>query len=258
MMAAAAKTDRILMVGYNARGMASWRTIKRKLCEGEIGTLRQVSVTACVDVRFIWRGMALPEETQNVVASSEFYGDVFERGNWRTIPESVGGGMFADIGSHIQDIMLWLGNGAPTQVAAFAQSTASPSIISALAHLDNGMLLSITFNDAVSGGEKISFYSTGHMTFYGDRGLLTADWTKMMSTEAEQIWIEQDGVRTHIDPEFETIHPARAFVATIMDGAPNICPAHEAARVVALTEAAYKSAAEGQIAQVDCCPKSPQ
>lgn len=258
MVAAAAKTDRILMVGYNARGMASWRTIKRQLCEGAIGTLRQVSVSACVDVRFIWRGMALPDETQNVIASSEFYGDVFARGNWRTIPESVGGGMFADIGSHIQDIMLWLANGSPAQVAAFAQSTSSPSIITALAHLDNGMLLSITFNDAISGGEKISFYSTGRMTFYGDRGLLTADWTKMMTTEAEQIWIEQDGVRTKIEPEFETINPVSAFVATVIDGASNICPAHEAARVVALTEAAYKSAAEGQIVQVHCCPESPQ
>jgi predicted dehydrogenase len=251
MVEAAAKADRILMVGYNARGMGSWRTIKRLLRAGAIGAVRQVSVTACVDVRFIWRGMALPEETQNVVASSEFYSDVFDRGNWRTIPGSVGGGMFADIGSHLQDLMLWLGNGSPRQVAAFAQRTGSPAIISALAHLDNGVLLAIAFNDAVSGGEAINFYSRGRMTFYGDRGLLTADWAHMMTTEAEQIWLEQDGFRTKVEPEFATIHPAAAFVATVLDGAPNICPAHEAARVVALTEAAYQSAAEGRIVQAE-------
>ena len=251
MVVAAAKAGRILMVGYNARGMASWRTIKRLLSEGAIGTVRQVSVSACVDVRFIWRGMALPEETQNVVASSEFYGDVFERGNWRTVPGIVGGGMFADIGSHIQDLMLWLGNGSPRQVACFAQSTGSPSIISALALLDNGVLLSIAFNDAVSGGEAITFYGNGRMTFSGDRGLLTADWAQMMTTEAEQIWIEQDGVRSKVEPKFETIHPAVAFVATVLDGAPNMCPAHEATQVVALTEAAHQSAAEGRIVQVD-------
>ena len=135
---------------------------------GAIGTVRQVSTTACVDVRFIWRGMALPEELQNVFASSAFYSDVFERGNWRTIPGVVGGGMFADIGSHIQDLMLWLGNGSPRQVACFAQNTGSPAIISALAHLDNGVLLAIAFNDAVSGGEAITFYSNGRMTFSGD------------------------------------------------------------------------------------------
>jgi len=258
MVAAAAKTDRIVMVGYNARGMASWWTIKRKLREGAIGTLRQVSVSACVDVRFIWRGMALPDEEQNLIAASAFYSDVFERGNWRTIPSIVGGGMFADIGSHIQDIALWLSDGSPIQVASFAQSTSSPSIISVLAHLDNGVLLSIAFNDAVSGGEAINFYSNGRITFFGDHGLLTADWTKMMSTEAEQIWIEQDGVRTRLEPECETIHPVAAFVAAAMDGAPNICPAHEAIRVVALTEASYKSVAARNIAQAPRCHESPQ
>ena len=155
MAEAAAKTDRILMVGYNARGMGSWRTIKRKLSEGAIGTIRQVSVTACLNMRFLWRAMALPEETQNIFAPSAYYSDVFGQGNWRTQPDVVGGGMFGDIGSHMQDIMLWLVNGSPAQVACFAQSTGSPAILSALAHLDNGVLLSIAFNDAVSGGESL-------------------------------------------------------------------------------------------------------
>jgi predicted dehydrogenase len=249
MVEAGAKTDKILMVGYNARGMGSWRTIKRLLSEGAIGAVRQVSVTICADVRFLWQAMRVPEELQGWFAPSTYYGDVFAPGNWRSIPASVGGGMFADIGSHVQDLMLWLGNGSPAQVACFAQNAGSPSILSVLAHLENGVLLSIAFNDAVSGGEVINFYSNGRMTFYGDRGQLTADWAQIMTTEAEQVWLEQDGVRTKVEPEFETIHPATAFIAAIMDGAPNICPAYEAARVVALTEAAYRSAAEGCIVQ---------
>lgn len=248
MVAAAANTERTVMVGYNARGMSSWRTIKRLLGGGAIGTLRQVNVTAAVDLRFIWQAMALPEAKQAIFAPSQFYSDVFGRGNWRTQPDVVGGGMFADVGSHIQDIALWLANGSPTQVAGFAQSMASPSIISTLAHLDNGVLLSITFNDAVSGGETLNkFYSNGRMTFYGDRGQITADWTKIMSTEAEQIWLEQEGVRTQVEPVFDAVNPAAAFVATLLDGAPNPCPAHEAARVVALTAGIYHSAAAGCI-----------
>lgn len=250
MVDAAARADRTLMVGYNARGMGSWRTIKRLLDEQAIGTVRQVSAATCVDSRFMWHAMTLPDEQQSVFPSAVFFGDVFARGNWRTIPDIVGGGMFADIGSHVQDLMLWLGNGSPTQVACFAQRMGSPSIISALAHLDNGVLLSLAFNDGVSGGEELKFYSNGRITFYGDHGLLTADWTKIMTTEAEQVWMERDSVRTKVEPEFETIHPAAAFVATVLDGAPNICPAREAAHVVALTEAAYQSAAEGRIAQV--------
>lgn len=250
-LAAAAKTDRTLMIGYNARGMGGWRTVKRLLSDGAIGTIRQVSVESFGDARFMWQGMTLPEEQQNPFATSPSYFDeVFARGNWRTIPDAVGGGMFADIGSHIQDLMLWLTNGSPNHVACFAQSNGMPSIISALAQFDNGVLLSIAFNDNVSAGEKMAFRAGGRMTFYGDKGLLTADWTKIMTTEAEEIWLEQEGVRTKVEPQFETIHPATAFVATVLDGAPNICPAHEAARVVALTEAAYQSAAEKRLVQV--------
>jgi predicted dehydrogenase len=144
-----------------------------------------------------------------------------------------------------------LANGMPAQVACFAQSLATPSIISAMARLDNGVLLSITFNDGVSGGEEITFKSNGRMTFYGDRGLLTADWARVMTTEAEEIWMERNGIRTKVEPEFETVHPMAAFVATVLDGAPNICPAHEAAQVVALTEAAHQSAAEGRMVQAE-------
>lgn len=250
MMQAASKADRTLMVGYNARGMGSWRTIKRLLGSGAIGTLRQVSVSACSDNRFLWKAMALPEESQDMFPSSVWYGDVFARGNWRTIPEIVGGGMFADVGSHIQDIMLWMGDGSPTQVAAFAQSTSSPSIISALATLDNGLLLSIAFNDGVSGGEAITLFNRGCMTFHGDKGMLTADWTKIMSTEAEQICLEREGVRTKVEVEIETVNTMAAFVATVLDGAPNICPAHEAARAVALTEATYRSVQEQGIVRI--------
>ena len=258
MVDAAARADRILTVGYNARGMGSWRTIKRLLGQGAIGSLRQVSVTACVDVRFIWRGMALPEEKQNVFAASAYYSDVFGPGNWRTQPDVVGGGMFGDIGSHIQDIALWLADGSAVQVAGFAQSTGSPSIISALAHLDNGVLLCMTFNDAVSGGETLNkFYSNGRMTFYGDRGQISADWTKMMSTEAEQIWLDQEGVRTQVQPEFETVHPATTFVSAVLDGAPNPCPAPEAVRAASLTAAIYQSAAEGRMVQAQAIAPEP-
>lgn len=250
MVAAGAQTDRVLMVGYNARGMGSWRTVKGLLAEGAIGTLRQVNVTAALDLRFIWGGMTLPAAEQAIFAASSFYGDVFARDNWRTLPDAVGGGMFADVGSHIQDIALWLADGMPAQVASFAQSTGSPSVISALAHLDNGVLLSLTFNDGVSGGATLRpFYSRGQMTFYGDRGQLTADWTRIMSTEAEEVWLDQERVRSKIEPTFETIHPAAAFVATVLDGAPNLCPAHEAARAALLTEAAYRSVAAGQMVE---------
>ena len=53
-MVSAMQADRVLMVGYNARGMGGWRTIHHLLTEGAIGTTRQVDATACVDARIFW------------------------------------------------------------------------------------------------------------------------------------------------------------------------------------------------------------
>lgn len=129
----------------------------------------------------------------------------------------------------------------------FAQHTAYPSIISALARLDNDVLFSFTFHDGVSGGEKVTAYNKGRMTFQGDRGRITADWERIMSSEAAHIWLEQDGDRRQIEPEFTTVDPAAAFIATVLDGVPNLCPAHEAARAALLTEAIYRSIGEGRM-----------
>ena len=71
-----------------------------------------------------------------------------------------------------------------------------------------------------------------------------------MITEAEEIWVERDGSREKMEAEAERITPTAAFVAAVLDGAPNISPAREAALVVALTEAAYRSAEEGHIIEI--------
>src|SRR5512141_1875747 len=45
------KSDRVVMVGTNRRGMPAWRAIKRVLAEGRIGTVRQLSNRTCFDGR---------------------------------------------------------------------------------------------------------------------------------------------------------------------------------------------------------------
>ncbi len=56
-------------------------------------------------------------------------------------------------------------------------------------------------------------------------------------------------IASEIAPEFIAVDPASAFIATVLDGALNPCPAHEAARVVSLTEAIYRSAPQGRMVQ---------
>jgi predicted dehydrogenase len=256
MVQAADQANRVLMVGYNARGMGSWRAAKEALEAGAIGQIRQVSVACCIDLRTMWQDVNLAESIQNWLQSSEFasafLGDLFHRGHWRTDADASGGGSFVDVGTHVMDVMLWLAAAPPTQVVAFAQTIGGGlgSVVNTQARLANGAVLSVTYNDGVSGGD-FSFYGHGRLTVYGDRGLLTADWTGFMTTEAEEIWIEHDGVRKKVVPKAETITPAAAFLATILDGAPNMSPASEAAQVVALTEATYRSATHGSIIHIE-------
>jgi hypothetical protein len=104
--------------------------------------------------------------------------------------------MFADIGSHIQDLMLWLGMDRPCKWQAL-RGVRQPHRSSVLwLTWTTACCSQWSSTTPCSGGEAIKFYySNGRMTFYGDRDLLTADWAQMMTTEAAQIWIEQDGVR---------------------------------------------------------------
>jgi predicted dehydrogenase len=243
---AAERADRVLTIGYNNRGNHVWQSVKRLLDEGAIGPLRQISATMCGDFRAFWQQMTMPPAFQ-----SGFGGDIVAPGNWRTQPERMGGGMFSDSGSHFQDLLLWLADGSPSQVTALAQRSGDIelSIVDVLARLDNGSSLSITFNATVSGGDELTLYGQGRVTCYGERGAITVDLAGL-GMAATEIWLDQDGKRTKVEPEGESFHPVAGFVATVLDGAPNPCPAHEAARVVMLTEAAYQSAQEGRVVQI--------
>ena len=230
--------------------MASWRAAKQALADGKIGEIRQVSVTCCVDMRMLWQEFALSEGVHNWIHSSAFLnafvGDIVRPGNWHADPVASGGGSFVDIGTHIMDIMLWLAGSAPSHVTALNQPLGDgrASIVTMQARLVNGTMLSLTFNDGVSGGD-FNFYGHGRLIVYGDRGLLTTDWTGFMVTEAQEIWVEHDGVREEVEVVAESTTPAAAFVSTVLDGMPNIAPASEAAHVVALTEATFRSIAVG-------------
>jgi predicted dehydrogenase len=256
MVQTAEEADRVLMVGCNARGMRSWRAAKHVLEAGTIGQIRQVSVTHCLDLRSLWQDVKPSVGIQNWLQSSElvgtFLGDCFSRRHWRTNPEMSGGGGFVDVGTHVMDLMLWLAGAPPTQVVAFAQTGGGglASIVNTQARLANGASLSLTFNDNVAGGD-FSFYGHGRLTVYADRGLLTADWTGFMSTEAQEIWVEHEGSREKVEPDTAPVTPAAAFVKTILHGAPNIAPAREAAHAVALTEAAYRSVEQHSIIEIE-------
>jgi predicted dehydrogenase len=78
---------------------------------------------------------------------------------------------------------------------------------------------------------------------YGDEGMLTADGAEM--------WIDRPGERKVINSEEPRISPDEAFVATVVEGAPNMATGCDGAYDIALIEAAYRSAKQGRIVHVD-------
>jgi predicted dehydrogenase len=100
-------------------------------------------------------------------------------------------------------------------------------------------------------GDEFSFQARGHLTAYGDQGILTADMPNFPPGPANGIVLERNGVKQSVAAEGDGISPAAAFVACILDGAPNIAPVADAANVVALIQGAYRSVAERRIVRLD-------
>ncbi|MCL6446504.1 MAG: hypothetical protein K6T83_24165, partial [Alicyclobacillus sp.] len=176
---------------------------------------------------------------------------------WRSAPHEVGGGMFADTGSHFVDAALWLA--AAGSVAGEADSEMShgadplevqtllePAGSAVETHMNvqirlrNGVLVSLTANARTHG---LTARSSGSFTVLGDEGWVLCDM--------REAWLVREGVKTPILAIGADISPVEAFAAAVLDGAPNPCPAEEAARAVIVTEAAYASAASGNTLRIE-------
>ena len=250
------KSDRVVMMGVNRRGEPSWQSAKRALDSGAIGQVRQISAVVWIDMRAFREAIPFSRPIQDWLETSEmmktFMLDFIQPGYWRTDPAQMGGDLFADTGSHLVDVMLWLGGASPVEVLAYSPRNRpqQTSIITLQALLSNDVILSITFNDHIAMGDEFTYAGGAQMVVLGDRGRLTTSlgWG---SGPAENPMIERNGNNQPLPVEGQKVSPAAAFVSTILDGAPNIATVEAAARVVALIQSAYRSAAERKTVQID-------
>lgn len=247
---AAERAGRVLTLGYNSRGLGGWRAVKRTLDAGAIGTVRQLTAVCAMDTRMLWGEIPISQGDQDFFASANpvapFIADLFKPGYWRTQVAQMGGGMFIDSGSHIVDMLLWLGGGPATEVIAYADvdHRQAEQRVNAQGRLASGAVFSITSNDCVADVER------GSLTIIGDAGMITASWGGMMATDPAEIWLDKASGREKLEPAADVQTPAEGFVASIRDGAPNYASPRDGAQVVALMEAIYRSAAERRVMPV--------
>ena len=250
-------SDRVVLMGVNRRGDPSWQTAQRALASGEIGQVRQISAVMCTDLRVFRGGLPVSQGILSRIESDEllrtFMLDVPKSNSWRNDPAQMGGDFFTDIGSHLVDVMLWMGGAPAVEVLAYSpkDSPQRAGILTVQALLSNDVVLSITYNDNVAMGDEFRFAGDGQITVLGDKGRLMAATKGFGSGPADDLTIERNGDRHPLPIEGQKITPAAAFVSTILDGAPVIASVEDAANVVALIQSSYRSALERQIVKIE-------
>ena len=244
MVRAAERARQTLMVGYGSRLHGLWRTAKRLLDEGAIGIVEQVALAYGQGWRWMTEGESIPAAMREQARQLGI--PAFEPASmdtyWRRDPRQMGGGHFADAGSHMSGLVLWLGGARATTVVALSEPKGRPQerCITATARLANGVIASV----AGSNGTDL----LARLTAMGDRGSLTS--TARLEGGFE-LWLERGGKREQVVSEYEDLTAVGAFVAAVLDGAPNLSPAEDAAHVVEFTEAAYRSALEERLVRIE-------
>ena len=250
-------SDRVVAMGVNRRGVPSWQTAHQTIATGQIGRLRQITAVMMADLRIFREEMPFAQPVLQWLESSEidrvFLSDIPKPGSWRNDPRQMGGDMFADVGSHLVDVMLWMAGAPAVEVFSYAPKDRpqGAAVLTVQALLANDVILSITFNDNIAMGDEFNFQGRGSLNALGDKGTLAIDFTGFGSTAEGQLLLEKNGVRQVVAVEGSRISPAQAFVASVLDGAPIQATVEDAARVVEFVQAAYRSSAERRIIRID-------
>ncbi len=247
MVDAAEGADTLLCVGYGLRSSGTWRSIKEAVSSGRLGVVRHVNLVFAHNVRFLWELDRLPDNYMARMPKG-FYGDGSLEGYWRRNPEQMGGGPFADSGSHIVDVGLWIGGAPATTVSALMENAglAVEQVVSVHARLENDVLLSIAVADGIQGK------GGGQLTVLGEKGMLNAGFQGW--GDPKEVWLSGDSGIEQLRVECEDSNPAADFVANILGEGPGGASGRDGAHAVALAEAAYRSAREGELVEI----KSPQ
>jgi predicted dehydrogenase len=245
MVQAAERAARLLMVGYQRRSYGLYRAVKRLLAEGAVGAIEQVNVAFGGGIRWLFEADSVPApalEAQRQRGLGAVYGDGRLEGYWRRDPAQLGGGHMADTGSHFADLALWMAGSPPVSVVALTHPAGQPveRCAGVVAHLANGVLVTLSANNNVPMNPQL--------TVLGDKGTLSGE---PEGKNALGLWLRKGSEQQQVTTGEANMPHLEAFLAAVLDGAPNPCSPREGAHAVELIEAAYRSAAEGRAITIE-------
>jgi len=204
-------------VGHQYRLFPSFAEAKRRLALGTIGAVHLVSA---------------------ILAQAWLASHGGAENSWRFDPKIAGGGILADAGDQLLDILLWsTGQVAVEAAAVQARLGSGLDIVTAAAvRLADGTAATIALSGVASG-------SLFELTYFGERGRLRA---------TDQTLVEEiDGQAPQtIDLPAASENIDSNFVAAVSRGAPLCCPADQALDTVRLLEAIARSAATAQVVRL--------
>jgi predicted dehydrogenase len=205
------RAGKVLMISYQRHTEPKYLWMKQQISSGALGKISYISAISCQE----WLA--------------------FTGGSWRQDPALSGGGQLNDTGSHFVDVLIWLG-GPVTQVTALQDFRGTQ----------------VDINSAVS--FRYASGALGSFTVIGDTHSWWEDWT--ISGENGTIFYRNGrlfqavlgrGVREVPDSELPPSGGSidDAFLRAVRGEAEVLVPPSIGVGVIQLTEAAWRSAAEG-------------
>lgn len=203
------KSGKVGLLCYQRHTSAEYRLIRERVLGGEIGDVQYTSIFLCQE----WKR--------------------FTGGLWRQDPALSGGGMLMDSGSHMLDAMLWCTGLDPDIVTGVIDNRGTPVEINSSASIrfKNGAMGTITVcGDAPSWREEF--------TIWGTKG-------SVMLRDGKIAFVSENGSRMVVEEARGGSTPDQNFANAILGREEVYSPFEAGLAVTRLTEAVYRSAAQG-------------
>lgn len=205
-----AAKGKVVLVSYQRRYEPRFRFIKQKVDEGALGKVQYVAT----------------------LLSQNWY--VGTKDKWRQDPALSGGGQLNDSGSHIVDIMLWTTGLKPEVVFASMEYYDT--------QVDIDSAITIRFENGAQGTISI----VGNGLFWWEDFSIWGSKAAILYRNRQLYYYEIDGQMTEVDELPEGSNPDRNFIHAILGKEKIEAPPECGLEVIRFTEAAWRSAREGQ------------